>query len=148
MSSAGQQLVAGRIPGERIMTNTRTSNSGNVTTTETTIDSVTAALVVGRTYRVRWTAAVDSSVAGDTAFVRLREDSVSGSQLQIMRVHLPTTGGAGTHWPATIEAEYTALATGNKTFVGTLVRVTGTGDIIVEAAATSPVYLYVDYIRG
>jgi hypothetical protein len=148
MSSAGYQLVAGRIPGERIATTIRTSDSSGVTTTETTIDSVTAALVTGRTYRVRWTARVDGSVNADTLFVRIREDNVSGNQLQILRVEVPATGGVGTGYPGTIEAEYTAVATGNKTFVGTIVRASGTGTVNIEAGPNRPVYLYVDYIRG
>lgn len=133
----------------RVGTNTRTSASSGVTTTETTIDSVTAALVSGRTYRIRWNAAIKSSVAGDTVFVRLREDNTAGTQMNIIRVECPATGGSGTRYLATIEAEYTAGSTGNKTFVGTIVRASGTtGSYTVEADTTYPVLLTVDYVSG
>lgn len=137
-----------RISGARIGTNIRTSDSGTFTTTETLIDSVTVPLVSGRTYLIRWTVAWGSSVAADTVFGRIRADSVAGTQLQILRVNIPATGGAGTRWNGTIEAEYTATATGNKTFVGTGVRATGTGNINAKGDATFPIYLYVNYIRG
>lgn len=150
MSSTGQKLTANRVPGERIaeMSPARTTNSGNITTTEAVIDSVTAALVAGRKYRVVWTPGVLSSTAADTAFVRLREDSLTGTQMNILRVSLPATGGAGSRFPATIEAPYVAAATGSKTFVGTLVRASGAGNITVQAASTYPVELYVEYISG
>jgi hypothetical protein len=148
MSSAGFQLVAGRIPGERLATTIRTSDSSGFTTTETVIDSVTAALVSGRTYRVRWVVAWASTVSADTVFSRLREDNLTGTQLQLLRCALTTAAGAGTRWVGAVEAEYTAVSSGNKTFVGTGVRVTGTGTITAHAASTYPIYLYVDYIRG
>ena len=148
MVSAGFKLRAGRVPGERIATTIRTSTSSNVSGTETAIDSVTAALVSGRTYRVRWTAGVDADTSGDTVFVRLREDNATGTQLNRLRVDVRLSGGAGTRYDGTIEAEYTATSTGNKTFVGTIILATGTGPCQISASATEPVYLYVDYIRG
>jgi len=36
----------------------------------------------------------------------------------------------------------------DKTFVATLVRESGTGNMSHNAMATQPAYLYVDYIRG
>lgn len=137
----------GRLPA-RIATNTRTTVSSGITTTETVIDSVTAALVSGRTYKVRWTAAIGVSVAGDTSFVRLREDNLAGTQMNILRVHGVSTGGTGTRWPAEIEAEYTAASTGNKTFVGTLVRATGTGSHTIQGDSSFPVLLTVEYVSG
>lgn len=149
MSSIGQKLTGNRVPGERITEMTpRTSSSGNFTTTEGVVDSVTAALVAGRKYEVTWATAVLSSVAADTAFVRLREDSLAGTQMNIMRISIPATGGAGSRFPARITAPYTATTTGNKTFVGTLVRASGTGNITVQAAATYPVEMWVTYISG
>lgn len=149
MSSAGQQLVAGRVPGERIATTISTAASSNVTTTETKIDTVVASLVSGRIYRITWDTGLLSSVAGDSGFVRIREDDgITGTQLQLMRINIANTGGSGSRWPARIEAEYTAASTGSKTFSATLIRATGTGNVTTQAAATYPAYLYVDYIRG
>ncbi|WP_162959150.1 hypothetical protein [Micromonospora tulbaghiae] len=112
------------------------------------IDSITVPVVAGRTYKIRWTVAWGSTVAGDTVFSRIREDAVGGAQLQIMRINITATGGAGTRWDGTVEAEYTATVTGNKTFVGTGTRATGTGNINAKAAADFPIRLYVEYVSG
>jgi hypothetical protein len=151
ISLRGSLLVLGAVSvtatdtvSSRISTNIRTSNSSAVTA-ETVIDSVTASLVAGRTYKVRWDTKFNSTVANDTAFFRLRENNLAGTQLQNVRVFLSSTG---TGYPAALEAEFTAVATGNKTFVGTLARASGSGDVSTPASANSPGYLYVDYVRG
>ena len=146
MSSAGFQLVAGRIPGERIATTSTTSDSSTFTTTEAEVLSVTAALVDGRTYRVRAHCRWASSVAGDRVIGRIRQDSVTGSEVTSANVIADTTATNG--WPMMIEAEYTATATGDKTFVVGGVRASGTGNCYMVAASNRPGYLYVDYIRG
>lgn len=145
-STAGLQLVAGRIPGERIATNIRTGDSSTFTTTETTVDSVTAALVSGRTYRVRWTVQWASSVANDDVAGRIREDNSTGTELAFGKVR--SLDASSTGWSGWVEGEYTAVSTGNKTFVWTGVRFAGTGNCRAEAATTRPIYLYVDYISG
>ncbi|MFE9955827.1 hypothetical protein [Micromonospora sp. NPDC005299] len=145
---AGQIVRAGQRPGERIGVTTRTSDSAAFTTTEVVIDSITVSLVQGRTYKIRWTVAWVSTVANDTVFSRIRENNVTGTQLQILRINIPTTGGLGTRWDGTVEAEYTAVASGNKTFVGTGTRATGTGNIVADADATFPIRLYVEYVSG
>lgn len=146
---AGQIIRAGQIPGERLSpVSIRTANFTGITTTETAIDWATVSLVAGRTYKVRWTVAWGSTVAGDTVFGRIREDSVTGNQLMIMRTNIPATGGVGTRWDGTIEAEYTATATGSKGFYGTGVRATGTGSISAQGDPSFPILLYVEYVRG
>jgi len=146
MPSAGETIIAGRIPGERIATNIETSDSGSISTTETVVMSVTAPVVEGRTYRVKAVFNVDGTVSNDTFVARLREDSVSGAQLQVDRVDLtnPSTNLAA----VPLEVEYTADATEDKTFVLCFIRSTGTGSMILAAAGNAPSYLYVDYIRG
>ncbi|MCI0687022.1 MAG: hypothetical protein L0Y54_07280 [Sporichthyaceae bacterium] len=143
---AGETIIAGKVPGERIATDIDTADSATFTTTETEVQSVTAALVSGRTYRIRWATRFESSVADDRVIARIREDNSTGSELSNMVVRMFTVGSIG--WPVTIEAEYTAVATGNKTFSATGVRQSGTGNCFMEAAANRPSYLYVDYIRG
>lgn len=146
MSSAGQELVAGRVPGERIATNVRTSDSSGFTTSETVIDTVTASVVNGRTYRISWHSAASSSVAGDDLLGRIREGSTTaGTQLDYVQVDITATAN---RWPIDLEVEWTASATGSQTFAATAVRQAGTGTITVKSAATSPTYMYVDYIRG
>ena len=141
------QAATGTTSGGRVATTIRTSNSSAVGAVETVSESVTAYLVTGRTYRVRWTAAFDTSVSANTAFAKIREDNVAGTSLQIERVSLPLTGGSGSRYPGHVEVEYTAVATGNKTFVSTYLLGSGSGTVTVAAASNFPVYLYVDYIR-
>jgi hypothetical protein len=143
---AGQTAVAGQVPGERIATDIDTADTSTFTA-ETVVMTVTAALVTGRTYRVRFVGTMQSDVTDDTINSRLREDNVSGTQLQLRRAQSPTSS-AGSGVGMDVEAEYTAVATGDKTFVATGARSTGTGNITCEASATQPRYLYVDYIRG
>ena len=145
MTTAGQKLVAGAVPGERIATTIRTSNSSGVTTSETSIDTVTFAAVSGRTYRITYDASVKTTVAADRFYVRIREDSSSGTLLRYNQRYLHTNSAA---WPVHVEAEWTASSTGSKTIVGTIQRAAGTGTGDIEADATNPSYLYVDYIRG
>lgn len=145
MPLAGETIIPGKLPGERIATEIVTSSSATITTTETVIATVVAALVTGRTYRLRFAGAINNSQIASTGLIRLREDSVSGTQLQVVREHAHT---AAQNYPLIVEVEYTAVATGNKTFVATLVRGTGTGDHSLTASASQPTYLYTDYIRG
>lgn len=143
--ASGMKLTPARLNGRgRIATATENSNSANITTTETTIASVTASLVAGRVYKVCLIGGVDASVAGDTCDARLRQDSSAGTEMQLRRVDLKDITG---RWPVELEAEYTAVATGNKTFVATYVRASGTGNVIRVASGTIPTYLYVDYVR-
>lgn len=128
----------------RIATTIRTTNTTSFTA-ETLINSVTASLENGKTYRVRWVADVASTVADDLARLRLRQDSLAGTEMQLINRLLH---GTTTDYPVILEAEYTAGSTGNKTFVGTCARQFGTGTLACNANATQPQYLYVDYIRG
>lgn len=128
----------------RIATTIRTTNTSTFTA-ETLINSVTAALESGKTYRVRWVANVASSVLGDLTRTRIREDNLAGTQLQLRNVGVPN---GGTDFPVALEVEYTAGSTGNKTFAATCQRVSGTGNIACNANASQPIYFYVDYIRG
>lgn len=146
VSSAGFQLAAGRIPGERIATTINTTDSSSWTTTETLTDSVTAALVSGRTYRIRWSGGIVSTVAGDIVLNRMREDSVAGTLMNERNFYLASTSTAG--FGAELEATFTAITTANKTFIVSGIRNGGTGTHHADATATRPRYLYVDYISG
>lgn len=150
MPLAGESIIAGQVPGERIATDIVTADSSTFTTTETSVQSVTAALVSGRIYRVRWCVHWGSSVEGDRVQIRIREDSgTSGTILQEFTGESTAAhGGSSLGEYDTPEAEYTAVSTGNKTFSGTMVRSSGTGNVQLEGASTRPNYMYVDYIRG
>lgn len=146
MSSAGQRLVAGRIPGEEIALTTNTSDSSTWTTTETETDSVTAPLVSGRTYKIRWSGAIVTTVAGDVDLLRIREDNTTGTALQTRGLYLGSTISGGI--PCTLEARYTAVATADKTFVVTGIRNAGTGTHHGDGDPTRPRHTYVEYVSG
>ena len=145
-ATAGQIAEAGRIPGERIATTEVTSSSSTFTTTEIDVASVTAPLVSGRTYLVYFDGAFNTSTTGDIVRGRLREDNTTGSVRQTRDTPAMTSGA--TVEPLIMQAEYTAVSTGDKTFVATAVRLTGTGTPNLQAASGFPSFLWVDYTRG
>jgi hypothetical protein len=140
-------LLVGEGPIQRrVATNIVTTNSALITTVETVVQTVVATLVAGRTYRITVAGACLTSQAPVNTRVRVREDSVSGTILQSR--NCSTGPSAADAAPATYEAEYTAASSGSKTIVVTIQQQTGTGNHQWQASATSPAYLYVDYIRG
>jgi hypothetical protein len=132
------------VSGGRIATTVATGDSSTFTT-EAVIDTVVAPLVIGRTYRVRWMTHMLTATNSANIIIRIREDSLTGTGVQSGMVQLPLLSRA---IESLIEGEYTAAATGDKTFVGTAVRDSGTGTCNAEGAADRPRFLYVDYIRG
>ena len=147
MSSAGLRLVAGRIPGEQIALTTSTSDSSTWTTTETLADTVTAPLVTGRTYKVVWTGGLVSTVAGDVAALRMRQDVITTGTVMVERAfYIASTASAGFGYY--LEARFTAVSTADKTFVVGALRNAGTGTHHADGTATRPRYMYVEYISG
>ena len=146
-ATAGQIAEAGRIPGERIATTTVTSDSSTFTTSESAaLASVTASLVSGRTYRVRFVGRWGSTVADDQVRARLREDDATGTLANFSASHLFTNSASGNDLML-VEAEFTASSTGSKTFVITGQRTAGSGSCRLDAEAAGPAFLYVDFIR-
>lgn len=151
--ASGDNLTASRIAlalGTRVASmSPRTSDSSAVTTTDTVADTVTADLVSGRKYRIRWVGGVTSTVAADSLFLRIREDSTTaGTQLMISRHGVPNTSGAGSRFGAILEAEYTAGATGSKSFCLSYVRASGSGSVSLPSTGALPTYFYVEYVEG
>jgi hypothetical protein len=143
---AGETFIAGKIPGERIATTTETSNSSATSgTTELSVISVTAAVVIGRTYWVSTSFGLSASVAADDVQINIREDSVSGTIIQSDVIDAPIVNRIQR---LVLEASYTADATENKTFVAALQRVAGTGTFTRLGSATRPAFLYVTYVSG
>jgi hypothetical protein len=120
----------------------RTSSSGTFTA-ETVVDTITADLVTGKEYEIRWTGLFQSSVAADVVNTQLREDSISGTRICDGRTPCTTANKA---FAAAVRGFYTAVATGSKTFVVTGVRDSGTGNITAAAVATSPAVLTIDQV--
>jgi hypothetical protein len=143
MPAAGSIIRVGSIPGELIGYTETTSDQGTITTTETTVMSLEVPLVAGRTYWIDVDFHAASSVGTDTASARIREDSSTGSERQSFFCHdlSNTTGGNN----VTMRARYPATATANKTFVCTLVRSSGSGNVRLEAASNRPAYMVVTY---
>jgi hypothetical protein len=146
----GDPVVLGRLaiapaPRIRIKTSIATSNSAPWDDTpEVVVQTLSAVpLVAGRTYRLTWFGDLIGSVAASEHFMRIREDSLSGTVLDVRRYRAHTTA----NFPYRTEVEYPAVATGNKTFVFTGVRSVGTGLGTVDADTDHPAYFYVDYIR-
>lgn len=147
MALAGRTADAGRIPGQRIATETYTSDSTTFTDSQTEIMSVTASLVSGRTYRVRAFANFESDTGGVNVAVRINKDTAGGETMQTAQTYIDNTSSLGFTVP--IEVEHTASATGDKTFVVTALRNGGgSGTLFMGASSLRPAYLYVDYIRG
>lgn len=140
--AAGDNIVYSDV-AQRITGTPLTSNSATWTSAESAaLITVTASLVSGWTYKVYATMKVLSSVAADVAFMRLREDTAAGTQDDAANVTISTTSGSG--FPVTLYAEYTAAATGSKTWVVTGSRASGTGTQGISAGGSRPCYLTVD----
>lgn len=132
---------------ERQATTTLTADSSTWSNTpEVAATSVTATLVSGQKYAIWFHGRVSADVAADTAGLRIREDAgVSGTQLGFTNHSIATTSGNG--FTTTCYAEYTAAASGSKTFTLTGQRTAGTGTAHrVRAAASSPAFMAIDKV--
>lgn len=121
----------------------RTTTVSSITTTETVIDTVTAATVIGRKYEVRWDGHYRSTVANDRGAVKIREDSLSGT---VLNERNERVDAANSIESANGLAWYTADATETKTFVVTLVRAAGTGTLDAFADSTRHALTTVDEV--
>jgi hypothetical protein len=141
---AGETIIAGKVPGERIDTEIATSSSSGINTTETVVMTLVFAAVAGRVYKI--TADFGFAVTDVTciALATIREDSVSGTVVQSRRIKADSTTSP---WSEHIEGEYAADATEDKTIVLTFDRTAGSGDISLAAGAVQASYLYADYVR-
>jgi hypothetical protein len=129
MALAGEDAVAPYSTTVPVMVTSATF------TAETVVLTVTASLVAGTDYAVKARCLTQSSVADDRVRARIREDSLTGAVIDLQDVPL---GGGNSPVRVYAEAEYTAPVTGSKTFVVTLVRQAGTGNIQLTADATYP----------
>lgn len=137
-------VVSRLYPGQRIATTTVTTDSATFTTAETSLATVTASLVTGRTYRIVWVPAFQITV-DSVIRATIREDTISGTILNLRDVWIDS---GGTATGLEVEVLYTAVATGDKTFVGSGDVLAGAGTANLNAASNFPSYLYVDYLEG
>ena len=125
---------------QRLATSTRTTTPGTFTA-ETITDTVTFNAVNTGVYGINYIGSFASSVGTDLIRNFLREDNVTG------------TSRCGGSWPLpaantaqfiVLYAEWTATATGSKTFVATGQRLSGTGNITASGSVNSPAVLSVE----
>lgn len=122
-----------------------TSDSSTWNATEASISTVAATLVSGLVYRIVFTGRISTDVAADLAILRIREDNLTGTQLQLSQIYLPTTTGNG--YTLYFYAEYTAVSSASKTFALTAQRSVGTGTAHrIRANSSAPGYLRIDKV--
>jgi CO dehydrogenase/acetyl-CoA synthase delta subunit len=137
MATSGETVKASRVP-RLLDRDTLTATTANVTTVETVVMSVSADLIAGETYKIMTWGRYDVSTNGDDPFIRIKEDSVSGTQLQGDIWDIPDQLIA---WSKTLTAFYVAVSDGPKTFVHTIVRNAGGGNLTIAAASTVPAHM-------
>lgn len=122
---AGSSYAAGNI-NTSIDDAIATSNSTTWTATESgAVMTITAVLVSGRNYMVEVSACVGTDAVvypltaanAESASLRIREDSSTGTQIAQAQVFIPTTSSVG--FATGCRAKYTAVASASKTFVVT-----------------------------
>jgi len=106
------------------------SDTSTITTTETVVGTLTFAATNTAVYETRWSPKTLQSVAGDYFLYQIREDSVSGTILDAWGF---SNGTATFSQQRTIFLHYTASASGTKSLVITLSRLSGSGNIIRNA---------------
>jgi hypothetical protein len=144
MTVNGGDIIVTADVNRRVGTTTATSDSSATSsTTELSIDQVTASLISGRRYTITWDAPWLGTIANDNFFLILREGSgTGGTQLDFQTVKvqaatIPTE-------TAFVQTDYTAAATGSQVFTGTARRSTGTGTLTAKGSSTQPRILRVD----
>jgi hypothetical protein len=146
--AAGDPILASDFTGRgRIGTSLYDTDSATFTTSALEVASVSGSLVSGRTYRIRLLIHIGSTTTDSTVTFALKEDSSVGTDIQgHVNVPVPTATAAGHYYE--MATEYTAVATGSKTFSATAVRATGTGTLRREAASIRPTIFTVEYAYG
>lgn len=145
--ASGDQLsnymIATRVGTTRLATNSPTTSG----TTQSQLTFVQAFLQQGKTYGIRLDTRITASAAvvgTDSVFIRIREDNATGTEL--VTGHLPSVFSGGAGHTFSLYAEYTATATGLKTFSITGQRNAGSANYTILASSTSPTIIAVDLI--
>lgn len=126
----------------RVGTTLATADATAISTgTETVIDTVVASVIAGRGYEVEWKMRY-AATAADTWVIRVREDAVGGAEVDSTVFVASSTGNTFTQ---VVGMDWTAGATGSKTFVATVQRLTGTGTLTPKGGSTFKRRLKVTY---
>lgn len=156
MVQAGSRVYASDVNtrvGTASLTADSTATSSTTAVESGSLLSVTATLVDGRDYDIWLRTAVGvgsgtpATPSAEMSFVRIREDTSTGTQLAQGQIYIATASVVG--FALTVYAHYTAVASGSKTFVVTCARVSGAGGVTnqLKAAASRPTWLTVDLIN-
>lgn len=126
----------------------QTVDTGNFSTTETVVLTLNTTVVNGMKYRItaqaRPVANAVGSPSNESCILRIREDNTAGNQIQAGQVYLASTSAVG--YVGALYTEYTAVATGAKSFVLTGQRGTGANTQYVTGSGNSPGYLAIDFV--
>lgn|SRR5512139_2053808 len=116
-------------------------------TAETIVHTVSFPGVAGRRYRIYVDTHMGSTVSTDTGNLRIRYDDLSGAELNSrFNVPITVTSSGGNYM--TLSGEFDATETQTYTFVATMQRGSGTGNVSLVAGATRPSVFAADYVSG
>jgi hypothetical protein len=130
----------------RIATGQLTADSATWAGTESgALISATGFLTAGQTYIIQAFGRVSSDVTGtEISLMRIRADGPpAGAHLLAGAVFIPNNVALGISMGG-MYTEYTAGASGSKTFTLSGLRNTGTGNHRIRASTDTPAYLIVD----
>jgi hypothetical protein len=137
MVAVGDEIILARMPGYLAGWAQETSDSSTFTTTETVVGTVTASVISSVVYLLQCDLKIGTTVADDLVSIKLREDNVSGTQIQGSSDIIPRSGSNNSAtFP--LRARWTASSTGSKTFVATAQRVGGTGNLSRDVLSVLP----------
>lgn len=146
MPLAGDIIEVGRVPGWLMNSTLIVVDSAAFTTTEAIIATISFNAIIGRTYQIRFDGALGGNAADGLVNFRIREDNVSGNELQQRQFTIDKVGTFGT--PIYLLGSYTAGATATKTIVVTGDEQSGANSYTLEASSTRPAFLGVYYQDG
>jgi hypothetical protein len=119
-----------------------TANSAGFTAETVLITINNMPVLDGNKYWITGIVTINSTAAGDDIAVRIREDGVAGTQLQLVEDDIISTTLQRT---VTIQGEYVATADNtSKDFVITCQRTGGAGTLNLQASATQPAFAHVE----
>jgi hypothetical protein len=145
---AGNKGTAQRLNDNSFFTLTYASIAANATAgTTTELVAITTASVTmrnGRAYRMTFKGLVQSSIAADTVTVRIRKTNISGTvYLDSMRIYIPVAAANAPIYFSNI-CTNTSGADVTAVLVGTYIRASGTGNVLVAASATHVAFVHVE----
>jgi hypothetical protein len=141
-SETGSSFGADAHPMSRMKTVKTVANSAGFTAETVIMTMTNLAVLNGNKYWLTAIVTINSTTAGDDITVRIREDSIAGTVLQIHEDDIISTTIQRT---VTIQAEFVATVNDTgKDFVVTCVRTAGAGTLNLQASATQPAFFHAE----